>query len=180
MNRQIRRANEKSDQRRERDQTKRKEQKQASRILRTARPSPAVRRKPSSSPSGSERPKPAMSRPWVVRAYLIFSMFVILSQAVVPQRTDTLSLVVHAFFYVTLGYSLCLWLHQRRTKRAFIYTLVGGLLLALLVEGLKFVIPAPSQALPGTTVGPNPLFVALAVPGLLLGSWLGQYIYRRS
>lgn len=178
MNRQIRRANEKSDQRRERDQTKRKDQKQASRILRSARPTPAA--KPSSSRSGSDRPKTAMSRPWVVRAYLIFSVFVILSQAVVPQRTDILSLVVHAFFYVTLGYSLCLWLYQRGTKRAFIFTLVGGLLLALLVEGIKFAVPAPSQALPGTTTGPNLLFVALAVPGLLLGSWLGQYIYRRS
>lgn len=186
MNRQLRRANEKSDQRREREQTKRKEQRQASRILRSAQARPVVTRKTDKSkdkdktaPSAGN-PPPGMVRPWVTNIYLLFLVGLILSQAFIPQPTTTTSLIIQVFFYMTLGYFLCLWLYRRGTKQPLIYSIGGGLFLALLVEGLKAVLPPLVAATPGTSTDPNLLLAALALPGLVLGSFLGQYLYRRS
>jgi Flp pilus assembly protein TadB len=179
VNRQLKRANEKSEKRREREQTKRKEQRQANRILRTARPRPTEKRSDSSKPS-APRPTPSVVRPWFIRAYLSFSVLVILLQAVAPSPTNAVSMIVYGFFFLTLGYSLCIWLYRRGTPRALLLTMGAGLLLALLVEGLKFVIPTPSQASAEIAYGPNPLYIAAAMPGLLLGAILGQTIYRRT
>ena len=181
MNRQLKRANEKSEVRREREQAKRKAQKQASRILRSARPAQTPKRKASTDKTRSERPKPSVTRPWFVRMYLIFSVVVILLQAVSPPPPGILSFVIYGFFYLTLGYSLCLWLFQRDTERALVYTIGGGVLLALLVEGLKLVIPTPVPATGQLPVvsGPNLLYTVAALPGLVLGAFLARTIHRR-
>ncbi len=179
MNRQIKRANEKSEARREREQTKRKAQRQANRILRSARPAQKPKPKNSSS-DRSDRPRPSVTRPWFVRMYLIFSVVVILLQAVSPPPPGIFSYVIYSFFYLTLGYSLCLWLFQRGSERALAYTVGAGALLALLVEGLKLVIPVSAEAqAAGVVAGPNLLYAVAALPGLVLGALLARTIHRR-
>ncbi len=119
-----------------------------------------------------------------VLGYLIFTVVVIVSQAFIPQTTDTLSLVSRAFIYFALGYALVVWLYRRGTEQALTITLIGGIGLALGVEGLKLILPQLGfpqvAATAGTSAAPNLLFVALAVPGLLLGTFLGRYIFRRT
>ncbi len=112
-----------------------------------------------------------MRRPGLAGAYLLLTVGVIAAQALVPQRTDTFSLVIHALFYVILSYFLCLWLYRRGVSQAFMLTLVGGSLLAFGVEGLKLALPQSEL---------NLLFAYLALPGTVLGAWLGQFIFRRS
>ena len=190
MNRQLKRANEKSEQRRERDQAKRKAHKQASRILRTAQPRPEPKRKADKKggarAGGAKDNKPdlGINRPWIAQIYLVFLVILLLSQAFIPQRTDTAAFVIHGFFYLVLGYFLCLWLARRGTKRALFYSVAGGLLLALLVEGLKYVLPSVlpplTQPTPGASSAPNLLLVAVAAPGIVAGSFLAQFFYRRS
>lgn len=171
MNRQLKRANEKSDKRREREQAKRKEQRRRVRVTKV-KDSVKSSAKDGAPPEPKDtRPAPGLRRPGLAGAYLLLVVGVIAAQALVPQQTDPFSLVVHTLFYVILGYFLCLWLYRRGIAQAFVIALVGGLLLAFGVEGLK--LAAPQSA-------PNLLFAYLALPGLLLGAWLGRFIFRRN
>jgi len=177
VNRQLRRANEKSDKRREREQERRKEERRDRVRVVRARKTAAqeeVKERPK-----DDRPAPGMRRPGLAGAYLLLVIGVIAAQALVPQQTDTFSLVIHTLSYVILGYFLCVWLLRRGVAQALAITVAGGLLLAFGVEGLKLVLPplGPSEA--GET-GPNLIFAYLALPGLLLGAWLGRSIFRRS
>ncbi len=187
MNRQLKRANEKSDKRREREQTRRKEQRRESRVKavqakRSTSPKKTEETSGKTSPS-KERSVPGMGRsPWaktLATIYLFFVASVIVSQAFLPRQTDTLSLVVHTSIYLILGYFLVLWLYRRGVAQALAITLAVGLGLAFGVEGLKSLLPQLS-APAGSSSAPNLIFVALAVPGLLLGAFLGRYIFRRS
>ncbi len=191
MNRQLKRANEKSDKRREREQERRKEQRRESRVqaVKAKRESQPKKDKnggsnKASSAASRDRPAPGMGNSRFAGAYLVFVIFVIATQALVPQRTDTFSLVIHALFYLILGYFLVLYFYRRGVEQAFVITLAGGLGLALGVEGLKALLPQlglpQMTAPPGTSATPNLLFVALAAPGLFLGTWLGRYIFRKS
>ena len=187
MNRQLKRANEKSDKRREREQERRKTQRRESRVQavqtkRASQPKKDGGGKASSS-SPRDRPAPGMGNSRFAGAYLVFVIFVIATQALVPQRTDTFSLVIHALFYLILGYFLVLYFYRRGVEQAFAITLTAGLGLALGVEGLKALLPQlglpQMTAPPGTSATPNLLFVALAAPGLFLGTWLGRYIFKK-
>ncbi len=176
MNRQLKRANEKSDKRREQEQARRK-QARRDRVQ-------VVRAK------AKEGPKPAqksVERPGISRLrrrfanwYLIFVIFFIVTQAFFPQRTDTFALVTHAVFYGILGYFLTLWLYRRGTAPAPFYAAAFGVLLAFGVEGLKFLLPGlePTDGVGSTD--PNLIFPLLAVPGVLLGAGLGYVVYRRN
>lgn len=166
MNRQLKRANEKSDRRREREQARRKEQRRAGRVR-------VTKAKDTAAPETKkdERPAPGMRRPGLAGAYLLLTIGVIAAQALAPQQTDPFSLAIHVLFYLILGYFLSLWFYRRGVERAFVIALVGGLLLALGVEGLKVALPQTE---------PNLLFAYLALPGLLPGAWLGRFIFRRS
>ena len=190
MNRQLKRANEKSDKRREREQERRKEQRRESRVrvAQTKRSaSKTAQTKEGSKTTGSsqnERPAPGMGRSIFNTAYLVFTVSVITSQAFVPQQTNTLALVTHVFIYLILGYFFVLWLYRRGVTQAFTITLLAGFGLALGVEGLKALLPQfgfpQLPPIEGASAAPNLLYVALAVPGLLVGTWLGRYIYKRS
>lgn len=169
MNRQLRRANEKSDKRREREQERRKEARRAARVV------PAPRKSTPSTTSADPaapkpRPAPGTRRQGLSVAYLVLTVGVILAQAFVPQRTDTLSLVVHGLFYIILGYFLALQLFRRGVARALLITVVAGVLLAALVEAAKLLTGAGA---------PEPLFIYLSLPGLLVGSWLGGFVHRQ-
>ena len=189
MNRQLKRANEKSDKRREREQERRKEQRRESRVRvaqtkRSASKTAQTKEGKAAGSSQNERPAPGMGRSIFNTAYLVFTVSVITSQAFVPQQTNTLALVTHVFIYLILGYFFVLWLYRRGVTQAFTITLLAGFGLALGVEGLKALLPQfgfpQLPPIEGASAAPNLLYVALAVPGLLVGTWLGRYIYKRS
>ena len=192
MNRQLKRANEKSDKRREREQERRKTQRRENRVravqtkrdMKSAAKSTDETKKSGGGSSKSERPAPGMGRSRLAGAYLILVIGIIASQAFVPQRTDTFSLVTQTLFYVILSYFLVLWFYRRGVEQAAVITLAATFGLAVGVEGIKFLWPQlglPQMTAPeGSSLAPNLLFIALAVPGLLLGTWFGRFIYRRS
>ena len=178
MNRQLKRANEKSDKRREREQERRKQQRRQSRV-RVSKAKAAKDGSKDSAPERSTRPAPGTRYPWLTPLYLVFVVAAITAQAWVPQQTDTLSLVFHTMIYVVLGYFLSLWLYRRGVAQALAITIVGGVALAFGVEALKLVLPQLGPPEAGSTE-PNLLFTALALPGLVLGAWLGRFTFQRS
>jgi hypothetical protein len=169
VNRQLKRANEKSDRRREREQARRKEQRRAGRVRITKAKDTATTENKES--RNDARPAPGTRRPGLAGLYLLLVIGVVAAQALVPPQTDPVSLVIHVLFYLILGYFLSLWFYRRGVGQAFIIALVGGLLLAFGVEGLKVALPQTE---------PNLLFAYLALPGLLPGAWLGRFIFQRS
>lgn len=183
MNRQLKRANEKSDKKRGREQERRKAQRRQSRV-RVSKAAPKSSAKDSAkddsgTPERSTRPAPGMRRPWITVAYLLFSVMVIIAGAWIPPQTDPFSLVVHTLIYLTLGYFLSIWLYRRGVAQALTITVAGGMLLAFGVEGLKLVLPqlelGPTAA---EATGSNLLFTYLALPGLVLGAVLGRFVRR--
>lgn len=179
MNRQLKRANEKSDKRREREQERRKAQRRQSRVRVTKAAPKSSAKNDSGTPERSARPAPGMRRPWITVAYLLFSVMVIIAGAWVPPQTDLFSLAVHTMIYLTLGYFLSIWLYRRGVAQALTITVAGGMLLAFGVEGLKLILPqlelGPTAA---EATGPNLLFTYLALPGLVLGAVLGRFVRR--
>ena len=178
MNRQLKRANEKSDKRRELEQARRKKARR-DRVQ-------VVRARAKETPKAAQNTAQSAERPGISRLrrrfanwYLIFVIFFIITQAFFPQRTDTFALVTHAIFYGILGYFMTLWLYRRGTAPAPFYTVAFGVLLALGVEGLKFLLPGlePTDGIGSTD--PNLLFPLLAVPGVVAGAALGYVVYRR-
>lgn len=179
MNRQLKRANEKSDKRRELEQARRKKARrdrvQVVRARAKEGPKPAQ-----NAAQSTERPGISRLRRRFANWYLIFVIFFIVTQAFFPQRTDTFALVTHAIFYGILGYFMTLWLYRRGTAPAPFYTVAFGVLLALGVEGLKFLLPGlePTDGVGSTD--PNLIFPLLAVPGVVAGAGLGYVVYRRN
>lgn len=174
MNRQLKRANEKSDRRREREQARRKEQRRAGRVRVTKAkdtPKKDTSKAESKDSQKDARPAPGTRRHGLAGVYLLLVVGVVAAQALVPPQTDPFSLVIHVLFYLILGYFLCLWFYRRGVEQAFVIALVGGLLLAFGVEGLKVALPQTE---------PNLLFAYLALPGLLPGAWLGHFVFQRS
>lgn len=172
MNRQLRRANEKSDKRREREQERRKTERRAARVVSTPSKTAAGKQSGSDAPDKPpSRPAPGTRRQGLSLAYLVLTVGIIIAQAFVPQQTDPFSLVIHALFYVILGYFLCLWLFRRGVAQAFVITLVSGTLLSAAVEVAKLVT---------SPAAPEPLFVYLSLPGLLAGAWLGRFVYQQN
>jgi VanZ family protein len=166
VNRQLRRANERSDRRREREQERRKEARRAARTV------PAPRQRAAAAPEAAPktRPAPGTLRQGLSLAYLVLVVGILLAQAFVPQQTDPFSLFVHALFYIIFGYFLALQLFRRGVARAGAVTVLAGALLAALIEAAKLLTRAGA---------PEPVLVALALPGLVLGAWLGGFVNRQ-
>lgn len=179
MNRQLKRANEKSDKRREQEQARRKKaRRDRVQVVRArAKEGPKTAQ---NAAQNAERPGVSRLRRRFANWYLIFVIFFIVTQAFFPQRTDTFALVTHALFYGILGYFLTLWLYRRGTAPAPLYTAAFGVLLAFGVEGLKFLLPGLETEGGVGSTDPNLLFPLLAVPGVLAGTALGYVVYRRN
>lgn len=159
MNRQLRRATEKTDKKKERERQKRKEARlQARQAARQARSQRLV-------------PGPPTARsPGRYAGWLAVASAVIMSlQAVAPQvERTTLSSVIDALFFVIFGYFLGLFLLRRMVPRAILITVGIGTLLAASIELAKYLQLASAA---------DPLRVLIAIPGLFIGAWIGRALY---
>jgi hypothetical protein len=191
MNRQIRRAQEKQDKKAEKEKERRREARreklQQARERRARRREEAKRtRSEGSAPgvtasggSGSEAPVPAGKRsrkPGRFAGALMMAtvFFIVLQSAAPPQEevgNELLRTITGAGFYLLFGYFSVLWLMRRGTPRPLMMTLISGGFLTVGVEVAKLF---QSEA---TT---DPLMLALAVPGLVAGAFLGRLVYTNS
>ena len=169
MNRQLRRATEKSDKKREKERDKRRGSRRTARQTKQPQAKPAKKVK---SESPEQRSQKATRQQRWAGIYVLMTVVIIGLQAILPeQEMDTFSLVIHGMFYLTFGYFLTSWLFRQRAPQAFVLSLVVGALLALGVELVKFFRPE---------VTADPLLVYIALPSLLLGALLSRFVYVRT
>ena len=177
MNRQLRRATEKSDKKREKERDKRRGSRRTARqsTKAQAKPAPKETRKapePRSEQVTAKSREKSRRQQWWAGIYVLMTVVIIGLQAILPeQEMDTFSQVIHGMFYLTFGYFLTSWLFRRGTPQAFLIALVTGGLLALGVELVKFFRPE---------VTADPLLVYIALPSLLLGALLSRFVYVRT
>lgn len=104
-------------------------------------------------------------------ALALATVFFIVLQASVPPEAgenDLLRSVTGAGFYLLFGYFATLWLMRRETPRPLVLTIVFGVLLTAGVEVAKAFQPEVTTDL---------VMLALAVPGLVGGAFLGRLVY---
>ena len=171
MNRQLRRATEKSDKKREKERDKRRGSRRASR-QQSAKPAQKPAEKKVKRESPEQRSEKATRQQRWAGIYVLMTVVIIALQAVLPeQEMDTFSSVIHGMFYLTFGYFLTSWLFRQRVPQAFAIALATGGLLAGGVELVKFFRPEVSA---------DPLLIYIALPSLLLGALLSRFVYVRT
>lgn len=184
MNRQIRRAQAKQDKRAEREKEERREARkrkvQQLREKRAARRAEA--RTKASAPRGAAagdgaaegQAKPRKPNPKAGRFSGALTMatvfFIVLQSAVPPDDTtnDLLRSITGAGFYMLFGYFSVMWLMRRGAPKAMVTTWITGGLLLVGIELTKYfqgVVPI------------DPLMLAMAVPGIFAGTYLGRLVF---
>lgn len=180
MNRQLRRAQEKQDKRAEREKEKRKDARRAK--IQQARQRREQRREEIKQARASGQkppPEPQMANAKPRRkpgrfsgALMIATVFFIVLQSAVPPDEaagdDLLRTITSAGFYLLFGYFSIMWLMRRDTPRPLLMTLISGFMLTLGVEVAKRI---------QGDIATDWLMLALAVPGLVAGAFLGRLVY---
>lgn len=173
MNRQIRRAQAKQDQKAERDKAKRKEARRER--VRTVRARQAERRKAAADgkPSAAARPPTEQERKRMPGrfsgALMIATVFFIVLQAAVPaSETTTMSSITGAGFFLLFGYFSALFLLRRGAPNARVMTIVSGLALVAGVAVTRLFAPEGQV---------DWLMIGLGAPGVVGGAFLGQLVF---
>ena len=188
MNRQLRRAQQKQDEKFDKERQKKKDKRQAKvsalKDRRARRRAESLERaearkrgetpKEAAKPDGT--PAAKRKRPGRFSAALMMAtvFFIVLQSAVPPENPgeiDVLRSVTSAGFYLLFAYFSTLWLMRRDTPRPIMMTLISGGMLTLGVEVAKrFQGDTPTDL----------LMLALAVPFLVAGAFLGRLVYVNS
>ncbi len=188
MNRQIRRAQAKQDKKADREKDERREARKRKvaqlREKRAARRASARAKATAAKDTGKDAAATAEAKAGAKRAgkragrfsgaLMIATVFFIVLQSSVPPMegdNELLRSITGAGFFLLFGYFSVLWLMRRDTPRPLVMTWITGGLLLVGVEVAK--------AIQGI-VPLDPLMLALAVPGIVGGSYLGRLVYENS
>ncbi|HEX7021688.1 MAG TPA: hypothetical protein VF171_02450 [Trueperaceae bacterium] len=172
MNRQMRRATEKSESKKEKDKVRQRRIRRQARVERTQRKTAKPRPKPAADKTPSRTGRRSGLLTAAVIALLVFKEIAPAFTAEdASQLTGVGAYVIDAAYFLFLGYFGCVWLLRRSAARAFEKTLVAGVVLAVLIEGAKYFLPQ---------LTPDLISLALAVPAVVLGALLGRLVYRNS
>jgi hypothetical protein len=188
MNRQLRRAQQKQDEKFDKERQKKKDKRQAKvsalKDRRSRRRAEALARAEArkrgetvaEAPKHDGSPAAKRKRPGRFSAALMMAtvFFIVLQSAVPPENPgeiDVLRSVTSAGFYLLFAYFSTLWLMRRDTPRPIMMTLISGGMLTLGVEVAKRFQPDMTTDL---------LMLALAVPFLVAGAFLGRLVYVNS
>jgi hypothetical protein len=188
MNRQLRRAQQKQDEKFDKERQKKKDKRQAKvsalKDRRERRRAESLARAearkrgetPAEAPKQDGSPAAKRKRPGRFSAALMMAtvFFIVLQSAVPPENPgeiDVLRSVTSAGFYLLFAYFSTLWLMRRDTPRPIMMTLISGGMLTLGVEVAKRFQPDMTTDL---------LMLALAVPFLVAGAFLGRLVYVNS
>jgi len=181
MNRQLRRAQAKLDEKADRDRQKKKQaRKEKVNAIRDRR---KQRRLTGAKPEAPKEPVPLSSLTPEERkkmpgrfsgAFMIATVFFIILQAAVPpEEVGIQSSLIGAGFFLMFGYFSTLFLLRRGNEKAFGFTLTSGLALAV---GVLFT----------RLIGPEAggldqwflLMVGLGAAGVVAGAYLGRSVFN--
>jgi hypothetical protein len=189
MNRQIRRAQAKQDKKAERDKQERRDarkRKVAELRSKRAERRAAIRAAPKEGTAkdgakegaGAAAAKPGGKRgraPGRFSGALMMAtvFFIVLQSSIPPEEggNEVLRLVTGAGFYLLFGYFSVMWLMRRTTPRPLMMTWITG---ALLIVGVEV-----AKAIQGV-VPFDPVLVALSLPAVVGGSYLGRLVYENT
>jgi hypothetical protein len=166
MNRQMRRIQEKSD---------RKKDKERAEKLAAKRAKVGARKEAKSTESKAPVSRPTRPRNRFLGILTAVNIVIVVSGLFIapadPAGPTTTELFMNSLLYITLGYFLCRWLIGRGFgERSLWLSVAAGLALGLGLEVAKLFVA-------GLT--PNPLALAFILPALLLGSVGGRFIDRK-
>ena len=171
MNRQIRREQERKQEKQDKEKEKRRSDRRKRRDeAKKARQRRREEGKSDRTGTAEERPAKSGRRPGRFSGALAAAtVFFILLQSIVPtEDTGILSTFVSAGFYLLFGYFSTLWLLRRGTPRAVVFSLVAGGMLGFGVELGKFLQPELAF---------DPVLAAMILPAIVLGALLGRLVY---
>lgn len=168
MNRQLRRANERSDKRREKE----KERKRS-----------APLRPQASTKTGKSRSDPAprklsggiLGRKNITGVLFIITIILMVMQAVLPnlntpQGNPTLFVVVQALYYAMFGFYGVVWIARMGANKPLYVTIAVGVGFALLLQMVAGFLPL---------VEPSYAVLAASLPATILGAMFGQWMQRQ-
>jgi hypothetical protein len=173
MNRQLRRTTEKSDRKRDKEQERRKykrrERQQNVRTQMRSSDTKTASNKPSQQASKGERLRGRRQLLTGFLALMTISLLV-MNNIFPPEYTnDLMPYLMGALSYALLGYFGNLWLRRRGQRQPWAWVLMVGLGLAM---GTQFVNILRTE-------GPVDILLPyLSLPGLLLGIFIAEQVYR--
>ena len=173
MNRQLRRAQAKQNKKDDREKGRRRAARRA-RIASARQRRQRVRasrsegRATGGEARSQERPKGRMPGRFAGILMGLTAAFIVLQAAVPLPDPTPVNSVLSAGFYLLFGYFMVLWLKRRGTERTFALALVFGAALAIGVEVGRLLRPE---------YAPDIITLALTLPLLVLGAFLGRLVF---
>lgn len=174
MNRQMRRIQKKAEEKQneERDRLKAKRITKRQRVVARRREN-LTSRSSGGGNSGLQKDKIGRFTNIIVPLVLVF----IILQAVLPrpegegEGVRQFSLIVEVLYYTLFSYFGYIWLAKRNIANAFFIAASAGAALAVLVQGILYLLP---------NFEPNLQLLVFAVPAAIIGAVLAQLVYSRA
>ncbi len=163
MNRQLRRAQEKADDKKAKEKQRAKKARQTKKQVRRVK-----RSEPKAAPPVKRRPDLFYR---FAGPITIFTTVFIVLQALRPVQ-NTIELVVQVAYYFIFGYGLSLWLFKRGRKNAHYVAAGVGAVVAVAMQLLPLAFPA-------LLLTPNLQLMLLAAGLSIVGALLGQWVHSR-
>jgi hypothetical protein len=185
MNRQLRRAQKKQDEKSDKDKQRRRAVRrsriQSLRAQRSKRGDGAAKRgERGGNSGGGSRPR-ARNPGRFSGVLLIATVFFIALNAAVPRpeveagggflSSPEAFSIIGALYYGLFGYFAVLWLNRRQLTRPLMLALVSGVMLALGGEAARFI---------QGDYAPDLLFLLLIPPALVIGTFGGRWVHNQA
>ena len=186
MNRQLRRAQEKADEKQQKDKVRAKkakrEKKEERREKRAAAKSNKTEAKKPAKEGGQPRRRPDLFYRFAGVVTMVTTVFIVL-QALAPRPEETMtsfSLIVEVAYYFIFGYALVMWLSKRGVSRALPVAIATGVALAAALQAATFVVPVVAPELPtAALLAPDWTVFLLASVLAVLGAFAGKWVAGR-
>lgn len=173
MNRQMRRINEKSEKKKDREKSEKIAARRAKLTAKRSGPKPQAPTITAKRPATGTKTRQRNSLFLGVLA-LATAVMIILSTfmtPVAPEGQTVADMVMNSLFYLLLGYAFCRWFLGRGLgSRALPLSVLLGLTLGLGLEFAKFAVEG---------LEPNPLTLLFIMPALFVGAFTGVFIDRK-
>ena len=170
MNRQLRRAQEKADQKQTRDKKKAKAAKREKRTRRREKRASSKANRTANKTSAPARRRPDLFFRFAGPITMFTTVFIIL-QAIAPRpEQNSIGMIVEVAYYFIFGYGLCLFLMKRARPNALQVSIAAGIGLAALLQIAVFFMPE---------LEPNLLILLAGSVTVVLGALAGRWVANR-